>query len=366
MVQYGPIKAGDRLWDIAGKVRPADASITRHQVMLALFRANARAFRVSCNIHSLLVVGKTLQIPSLAEMQAMSHTEAVTLFNQQQAVWKRRQKQAINCPIEEKSIVQEIVQMVGFESEKEVRNPRSVPVVTELKKPEKGKTATIPPVSSEFTSTFSLPISAVISLSIVVGLFFLALFVGWLLHKYVPLQEQVVKISEPAQENNTEFSEPLDALSQARACLAQGDTQTAKTHLTSVLNHGPSEQQQEARQLLEIAMQISTLELKATQSQQKVASEEKESTETVSHVLSKTHLPAPQYLLEDDARLSEFVGKIFTFIDHELNAQGKLAAAYHKMDKRTDINSEDYQVMEQEMSEDNQKKSRERKPTRYL
>lgn len=369
---YGPVKSGDILWDIAGKIPLADTSVTRYQVMFALFKANTQAFHVPCNIHSPLKVGKTLKIPSLAEMQAVSHTEVMTLFNQQQTIWKRRREQAIVCPVN--SAQEEVIQITHTKEQPVVENPalplsQSISVVTESKQEQ----TTI--LSPEFVTTFPLPTSAIISLSVLVSLFFLALFVGWLLHRYVPQKQPVKENNKQPPEDNPESvplkspesppSEPLDELNQARACLAQGDTQTAKTHLTHVINTGQPEQQQEAHQLLKITMQMSTLELRATQSQQKVESEKPG---TASQLLTKmdTHLSVPQYLLEDEMRLSEFVSKIFTFIDQELNAQGKLVTAYNQLDKPTDLNSEDYRVMEQAIDEDTQKKSRERKPTRYL
>lgn len=363
---YGPVKSGDILWDIAGKIPLADTSVTRYQVMFALFKVNTQAFHVPCNIHSPLKVGKTLQIPALAEMQTVSRAEAVTLFNQQQTVWKRRREQAIICPVN--SAQEEVIQITHTKSEAQpvIKKPalplsQSNSVGT---KPEQEQTTIIPP---SFITIFPLPTSAIISLSVLVSLFFLALFIGWLLHRYVPQKQPIKENNKQPPEDNPELapSEPLDELNQARACLAQGDTQTAQTHLTHVINTGQPEQQQEAHQLLKITMQMSTLELRVAQSQQKVESEKQG---TASQVLTKmdTHLSVPQYLLEDEMRLSEFVSKIFTFIDQELNAQGRLVTAYNQLDKPTDLHSEDYQVMEQAVAEDTQKKSRERKPTRYL
>jgi FimV-like protein len=74
---YGPIKPGDMLWTIAGKVSPS--TVSRHQAIIALHRINAHAFRVSCNVNS-LKVGETLRIPSLSEMLALNKASATKEF----------------------------------------------------------------------------------------------------------------------------------------------------------------------------------------------------------------------------------------------------------------------------------------------
>jgi len=92
---YGPIKSGDMLWNIAAKVSPS--SISRHQAILALHRANPHAFRISCNINS-LKVGDILRIPSFLEMQTLSRAEATQELNRQNDEWKNRRQQSIVCP----------------------------------------------------------------------------------------------------------------------------------------------------------------------------------------------------------------------------------------------------------------------------
>lgn len=94
---YGPIQSGDRLWDIAPQLRP-DPSISRYQVMIALLKANPQAFRIPCNLNS-LKIGNRLRIPSLAEMQILTPTQALAEFNRQNAKWQlaRRQPQQIAC-----------------------------------------------------------------------------------------------------------------------------------------------------------------------------------------------------------------------------------------------------------------------------
>jgi len=99
---YGPIKAGDMLWNIATKVRH-DSTISRYQAMLALHKANHDAFDIPCNLNS-LKIGHLLYIPSRADMQVLSKTQAVKEFYRQNKEWKayRNQKQKIIClpPVE--------------------------------------------------------------------------------------------------------------------------------------------------------------------------------------------------------------------------------------------------------------------------
>ncbi len=92
---YGPIKAGDMLWTIAGKVSPP--SVSRHQVILALQQTNPQAFSVPCNFNS-LKVGETLRIPSLTEIQAFTPEKALAELNRQDEEWRNRRQKNIVCP----------------------------------------------------------------------------------------------------------------------------------------------------------------------------------------------------------------------------------------------------------------------------
>lgn len=92
---YGPIKAGDMLWTIAGKVSPP--SVSRHQVVLALQQANSHAFSVPCNFNS-LKLGETLRIPSLTEIQVLTPEKALEELNRQNEAWQNRRQKNIVCP----------------------------------------------------------------------------------------------------------------------------------------------------------------------------------------------------------------------------------------------------------------------------
>jgi FimV-like protein len=106
---YGPLRNGETLWTIAPKVKPSD-SLTRHQMIIALLRYNPHAFRLSCNINS-LKIKQTLTIPSLADIEKISHAEALAAYKEQNEAWKayRRQGVEISCPTEEETEIEESV-----------------------------------------------------------------------------------------------------------------------------------------------------------------------------------------------------------------------------------------------------------------
>jgi len=92
--QYGPLRNGETLWTIAPKVKPSD-TITRHQMIIAILNANPHAFRLPCNINS-LKIKQTLTIPSLAEIEQISHQQALVTYNEQNAAWKAYRKQGVD------------------------------------------------------------------------------------------------------------------------------------------------------------------------------------------------------------------------------------------------------------------------------
>lgn len=98
---YGPLRNGETLWTIAPKVKPSD-TITRHQMIVALLKANPHAFRIPCNINS-LKIKQTLTIPSLEEIESLSQQQALEEYKAQNAAWKafRRQGVEIECEMED-------------------------------------------------------------------------------------------------------------------------------------------------------------------------------------------------------------------------------------------------------------------------
>jgi len=81
--QYGPVSANERLWDIAGKVRP-DPLIGRDLMMKALFAVNPQAFSKP-NMNS-LKTGAMLRVPTLREIVDSTGSKAAKqLLDQQQS-----------------------------------------------------------------------------------------------------------------------------------------------------------------------------------------------------------------------------------------------------------------------------------------
>jgi FimV-like protein len=90
---YGPLRNGETLWTIAPKVKPSD-TISRHQMIIALLRTNPHAFRLPCNINS-LKIKQTLTVPSLAEIEKITHQQALAAYNEQNTAWKAYRKQGV-------------------------------------------------------------------------------------------------------------------------------------------------------------------------------------------------------------------------------------------------------------------------------
>ncbi len=85
-VIYGPTTAQDNLWEIAKTVRPNE-TISLQQVAMAILKQNPRAFSHQ-NVNG-LKSGYTLKVPSLAQMQALTHSQALHAVNTQNAQWKQ-------------------------------------------------------------------------------------------------------------------------------------------------------------------------------------------------------------------------------------------------------------------------------------
>lgn len=84
-VSYGPVQAGDTLWQIALKVRP-NRDISAPQMMMALLKANPHAF-VDNNINR-LKKGFVLRVEDPALYTAMSKAEAARAVSQQTREWQ--------------------------------------------------------------------------------------------------------------------------------------------------------------------------------------------------------------------------------------------------------------------------------------
>ncbi len=84
-VNYGPVRAGDTLWQIALKVRP-NRDISAPQMMMALLKANPHAF-IDNNINR-LKKGFVLRVDDPALYSAMSKAEAARAVAQQTREWQ--------------------------------------------------------------------------------------------------------------------------------------------------------------------------------------------------------------------------------------------------------------------------------------
>jgi pilus assembly protein FimV len=82
---YGPVRRSETLWSIANRLRP-DEGVSIEQMMLALQRANPRAFEGN-NINRLLE-GVTLTVPTRDEVLSMSRREAAAESRRQFAEWQ--------------------------------------------------------------------------------------------------------------------------------------------------------------------------------------------------------------------------------------------------------------------------------------
>lgn len=81
------ITSNDSLWSIAQKLKPSN-SVTTQQTMIALQRYNPDAF-IDDNIN-LLKRGQVLRAPSEAQIQEISHSEAIQMVAEQNRRWRDR------------------------------------------------------------------------------------------------------------------------------------------------------------------------------------------------------------------------------------------------------------------------------------
>lgn len=84
-VSYGPVRAGDTLWQIALKMRP-NRNISAQQMMMALLKANPHAF-IDSNVNR-LKKGFVLRVDDPALYTAMSKVEAARAISQQTREWQ--------------------------------------------------------------------------------------------------------------------------------------------------------------------------------------------------------------------------------------------------------------------------------------
>ncbi len=82
---YGPVKSTDTLWSIATRARP-DSSVTIHQTLVAIYRANPDAF-ADGNINNLLR-GKVLNLPDASTIRDVPQRAALQDVVMQNRQWR--------------------------------------------------------------------------------------------------------------------------------------------------------------------------------------------------------------------------------------------------------------------------------------
>ncbi len=83
--EYGPVAAGDTLWEIAREMRPSK-SIQINRMMIALLRSNPEAF-FEDNINA-LKQGAILRIPDSDEIESLTLSEATEVVRAQNGLWQ--------------------------------------------------------------------------------------------------------------------------------------------------------------------------------------------------------------------------------------------------------------------------------------
>jgi FimV-like protein len=332
--EYGPLKTGDSLWEIAAKISPSD-TVSRYQTIIALQKLNPEAFSVSCNINS-LKINVVLQAPSLAQAEALTAEQAFEEYTRQNEAWKNRKKQDIVCPA--------VTEPVAIATETPVvKNDTVQPIETKEILPTESLTDTqdtsaetlaltttddttesttevstndndVQPTVSEDEQINPLPAISFstdfmswtnLSILLIVG-FILATLLSWLLYrqssqKYVqqrvllknPFSDHLDEISlhivDPDAEKSrerlkvvavnstdkstghSEANNLRSKLTTARMYLAEGHVKEVHELLNEVIKQGSPTQRQEAQQLLKITQSMKEL-------QQQVASTQLEET----------------------------------------------------------------------------------------
>jgi FimV-like protein len=228
---YGPVKQGELIGNIAGKVAP-NSSVSRQQVILGLLKANPQAFKVSCNFNS-LKVGEKLRIPPLSDIQAVSQADAKKEYNRQNVEWKNRGKPPIVCATATTQSPPAVAPKAEVTPstatyEEPIAAPTTPPAVSanqtapktdvklvpEEQEEKEGKPAEPKPVATTTasspsgpgptsTETTPQPYSALILGILTIGGLLSALIIGWLLHKH---GKQSAKSEESLTKADSDFS----------------------------------------------------------------------------------------------------------------------------------------------------------------
>ncbi|HHB92840.1 MAG TPA: hypothetical protein ENK59_06495 [Thioploca sp.] len=397
---YGPTKAGDLLWNIAGKVRPNE-SITRYQAMLALLKANPQAFQIPCNLNT-LKVGKILQIPS--NMQELTKKEAVNEFYRQRDEWKDFRKKQIICkstqsilkiPIIKPTVESnsKITPTETFETivpKQPIKHDVKPVVISQLSinnESDDEFETTIPkhnikPVSQSSIESDEIESFALIqstwydvktwfySLAYIyqvlvltlISISLLLLFALVFRNKKVIDKEKTINTEEALSIDSKQSELPKksdkmrDKLDAVRAYLAEDEDNRIQKLLRDVMQNGTDEQRVEAQQLYEINKKMSYLKLADTQS-----------INTNFNNIEQINKLIPDELPLAKDQVFDLIDKVFLMLDEELNAQGKLIDSYiARQQKVVNSNITNYENSYPIVEDENSLKRPDLKPTRKL
>jgi FimV-like protein len=111
---YGPIRSGETLWQVAGRVYPG-VGLDRNQIMLALLRANPDAFIPSCNVNGTLRRGARLRVPTPEAIGAVDRQTARETIAQQARAWAdhRRDGRPLDCALGDPSALEGVAETPG-------------------------------------------------------------------------------------------------------------------------------------------------------------------------------------------------------------------------------------------------------------
>ncbi len=329
---YGPIKASERLWNIAATIRP-DKSISRIQALLAILKANPQAFYKSCNINS-LKSNQTLIIPSRAEMLALTVGEASKEFVRQNKEWKNSRN--IVCPtiVEEKAAIpkpepEPIAPPVPKVEEKQVVNTKTDSIKQWFEKQELPRIIGIVTIAILLLLAFligrkkQLPTDDKSELNN---------FSDYDPKEKMPLAGGVGKADKqkPLASLKNPYDEIKDKLENVRTYLAGDDARRVQGILRDVIQEGNSEQQIEAKQLYKIIEQVNGLKKKVDIQQSNLLEARLgEDDPSWKEIVKKgQQMSTSQFLPENSDGVFKVIDKIFDLLDYELNARGKLIEAY--------------------------------------
>lgn len=382
---YGPVKTGEMMWGIAGKLHLAP-ELTRYQAIIALLRSNPHAFSIPCNFNS-LKLGTSLTIPPQTEISRLSATEALQEFSRQEIEWKKhRQGQEIQCtqatsvpinlpksqppiPIAPTAIPQEklpAAPLIEKLSDKPATEPQITQIIQFIQYLDTQKIYTL--VSNQPIG-FSLGI--IVGTGVLVLLLMLRIGIQWLWR--VPNSYQLTVSNEDLTTPRSPLVAVTNAaieerLSTLRLCLAHGEFDKVENLLHEIAEKGTPIQQFEGRQLAEIYRTMHNLQEDFQKTQKLLIAQTATTTPDAAESTQQGEYLPQRYLPETKEKVFELVDTIMHVLDKELQAQGQLVEAYQNRQPSPILDTEEYQVVDKKVEplDATDTISRQVKPTRYL